>query len=99
MFFNVCLHSCLFPLRACFHFLLIGGNLTAQLKGSHRGNGGGIQIPEMQLRALRPFPTQPPEHPGQLARRLKFLVFKLLYKVGLGLFFERDVRHSLELKM
>ena len=29
-----------------FHFTLIGGNLTAQLTGSHRGIGGGIQIPE-----------------------------------------------------
>ena len=31
---------------ARFHFTLIGGNLTAQLTGSHRGIGGGIQIPE-----------------------------------------------------
>ena len=29
----------------CFHFVLIGGNLTAQLTGSHKGTGGGIQIP------------------------------------------------------
>ena len=29
-----------------FGFTLIGGNLTAQLMGSHRGIGGGIQIPE-----------------------------------------------------
>ena len=32
---------------ACFHFVLIGGNLTAQSTGSHRGIGGRIQIPEM----------------------------------------------------
>ena len=25
---------------ACFHFAVIGGNLTAQLSGSHRGIGG-----------------------------------------------------------
>ena len=32
--------------RARFRFALIGGNLTAQSTGSHRGIGGGIQIPE-----------------------------------------------------
>ena len=31
--------------RARFRFALIGRNLTAQSKGSHRGSGGGIQIP------------------------------------------------------
>ena len=31
--------------RARFRFALIGGNLTAQSKGSHRWIGGGIQIP------------------------------------------------------
>ena len=29
-----------------FLFALTGENLTAQLTGSHRGIGGGIQIPE-----------------------------------------------------
>ena len=29
-----------------FRFALIGGNPTAQLMGSHRGIGGGIQSPE-----------------------------------------------------
>ena len=33
-------------IRACFRFALIGGNLTAQSMGSHRGIGGGIQLPE-----------------------------------------------------
>ena len=33
-------------IRARFHFALSGGNLTAQWAGSHRGIGGGIQIPE-----------------------------------------------------
>ena len=33
-------------IRARFRFALIGGNLTAQLTGSHMGIGGGIQIPE-----------------------------------------------------
>ena len=28
-----------------FRFMLIGGNLTAQFTGSHRGIHGGIQIP------------------------------------------------------
>ena len=53
-------------IRAHFHFLLIGGNLTAQSKGSHRGIGGGIQIPE----TLLPFFTPLPERPGELARML-----------------------------
>ena len=39
-------------IRAGFHFVLIGGNLTAQLTGSHRGIGGGILIPETQLQVL-----------------------------------------------
>ena len=34
-------------IRARFRFALIGGNLTAQSTGSHRGIGGGIQIPQM----------------------------------------------------
>ena len=38
MFFNVCLHSRPFPLRADW------GNLTAQSTGSHRGIEGAIQI-------------------------------------------------------
>ena len=33
-------------IRVCSHFALIGGNLTAQLLGSDREIGGGIQIPE-----------------------------------------------------
>ena len=33
-------------IRTRFHFALIGGNLTAKLKGSHRGIRGGIQISE-----------------------------------------------------
>ena len=31
-------------IQAHFHFALIGGNLTAQSTGSHKGIGGGIQI-------------------------------------------------------
>ena len=37
MFVYICAH---------FHFALTGRNLTAQSMGSHRGIGGGIQIPE-----------------------------------------------------
>ena len=33
-------------IRARFRFALIGENLTAQSTRSHRGIGGGIQIPE-----------------------------------------------------
>ena len=64
VFFNVCLQSRSFPLR------MIGGNLTAHSTGSHRGIGGGIQIPETQLQALLPFPAPPPERPGELVRKL-----------------------------
>ena len=42
MFVYICAHFC---------FALIGGNVTAQLTGSHRGIGDGIQIPEMYLQA------------------------------------------------
>ena len=52
-------------IHAHFHFMLIGGNLTAQSTGSHRGIRGGIQIPEghsWKLSFLFP--------PGELARRL-----------------------------
>ena len=31
-------------IRTRFHFVLIGGNLTAQSTGRHRGIRGGIQI-------------------------------------------------------
>ena len=57
-------------IRARFRFALIGGNLTAQSTGNHRRTGGGIQIPETQLQAFLSFPAQPPERPGELARRL-----------------------------
>ena len=33
-------------IRARLCFALTGGNLTVQSMGSHRGMGGGIQIPE-----------------------------------------------------
>ena len=59
VFFNVCLHSRSFPLRADWW------NLTAQSTG----------IPDTSLQALLPFRTPPPERPGELARRLGRLVF------------------------
>ena len=34
-------------IRVCFRFALIGGNVAALSTGSHRGIGGGIQIPQM----------------------------------------------------
>ena len=39
--------SMFFYVHARFRFMLIGRNLTAQSRGSHRGIGGGMQIPEM----------------------------------------------------
>ena len=60
-------------IRARIRFALIGGNLTAQSTGNHRGIGGRIQIPERQLQALLLFPAPPPERPGELAHRLDLL--------------------------
>ena len=40
IFVYICAHLC---------FALIVGNLTAQLTGSHRGTGRGIQIPETYM--------------------------------------------------
>ena len=57
-------------IRARLRFALIGGNLTARSMGSHRGIGGGIQIPETELQALLPFPALPPERLGELAHRI-----------------------------
>ena len=62
--------SIYFHIRACFHFALIGGNLTAQTSWSHLEIEIRIQIPEKQLQAFLPFPVPPPERPRQLARRL-----------------------------
>ena len=55
-------------ISARFCFALIGGSLTAQSTGSHRGIGGGIEIPETWLQALLPFPAPSSERPGELAR-------------------------------
>jgi len=63
--------------RTRFRFALIGKNLTAQSTGSHRGIGGGIQIPDKQLHAILPFPAPPPEHPGGFAGRLVQLIFRV----------------------
>ena len=56
--FSMFVYICTF-----FHFVLIGGNLTAQSTGSHRGIGGGIQVPETQLQALLPFLAPPQSAP------------------------------------
>ena len=58
-------------IRTRFRFTLIGGNLTAQSTGSHRGIGGGIQIPGRDVvTSSRSFSRPPPlERPGELARR------------------------------
>ena len=61
-------------IRARFRFALIGGNLTAQSTGSHRGIGGEIQIPKRDVVASSPsFSGPPPERPGEFARRLAAL--------------------------
>ena len=58
-------------LQCLFTFVLIGENLTARSMGSHRGIGGRIQIPQTYLQALLPLAAPLPEHPGELAHRLK----------------------------
>ena len=57
-------------IRARFRFALIGGNLTAQSTGSHRGIG----VPETLLQGFLPFPSPPPECLGELAHRLPMVV-------------------------
>ena len=53
-------------IRARFRFVLIGGNLTAQSTGSHKGIGGGFQIPETQLQALLRLPLRRQSAPESL---------------------------------
>ena len=53
---------------ARFRFALIGGNLTAQWKESHRK----IWRRNSNSRDVLPFPAPPPKRPGELARRLVF---------------------------
>ena len=52
--------------------------MTPQSTGSHRGIGGGIQIPETQLQAFLSFPAPPPERPEELADRLDNLHSQVL---------------------
>ena len=62
-------------IRARARFALIGGNLTAQSTGRHKGIGGEIQIPKKDVVASSPFfPAPPPERPGEFARRLASLL-------------------------
>ena len=57
--------------RARVRFALIGGNLTAQSTGRHKGIGGETQIPKKDVVASSPFfPAPPPERPGEFACRL-----------------------------
>ena len=58
-------------IRARFRFAQIGGNLTAQWTGSHRGIGGGFLILETWLQALLLFFALPPECQGEFSRRLE----------------------------
>ena len=45
-------------IRAPFRFMLIGGNLTAQSTGSHRGIGSGIQIQRRSCKLSFLFPPR-----------------------------------------
>ena len=80
--------------QCLFTIALIGGNLTARSTGSHRGTGGGIQIPETLLNALLPFPAPPPQSPGELVPRLGYN-FATGIPVPLIWEFHREVQNSL----
>ena len=61
-------------IRVFFRFVVIDGNLTAQLMGNHRGIGRKIQN-YFQRRSCKPFLLSFPHHPppewrGELSRRL-----------------------------
>ena len=58
---------CFLYIRVRFRFALIGGNLTAQLTGSHRGIGGRIQIPETLQVASFPSFSRPAARAPQRA--------------------------------
>ena len=59
--------QCFLYIRVRFRFALIGGNLTAQLTGSHRGIGGRIQIPETLQVASFPSFSRPAARAPQRA--------------------------------
>ena len=58
-------------IRACFHLVLIVGNLTAQSTGNYRGIGSGIKINSRDVVASSSSISRPVALvPGELARRL-----------------------------
>ena len=59
--------QCFLYIRVRFRFALTGGNLTAQLTGSHRGIGGRIQIPETLQVASFPSFSRPAARAPQRA--------------------------------
>jgi len=61
----------MFVYNVHFRFVVIGGNLTAQLPGNHRGIGDEIQIPEIRRSCELSF-LFPPCHQSapELVRRL-----------------------------
>ena len=63
-FFNVCLHSRLFPLHTDWQ------KCDISVDGKPQGNWRWNSIPEMYLQGLLPFPAPPPECSVELARRL-----------------------------
>ena len=60
VFFNVCLHSHSFPLRADWR--KSDRSVDGEPQGNWRQNSNS--------RDVVPFPVRPPERPGELARRL-----------------------------
>ena len=57
-------------IRDRFRLVLIGGNLTAQSTGSHRGTGGGIRIPEAVVAISPSFSCPSARAPKRARRRL-----------------------------
>ena len=70
------LFLCLFTINTHFCSTLIGQNWQlCSLTGSHRGTGGGIQIPETWLLAFSPFLPHHQIALGELALRLRTLMY------------------------
>jgi len=62
----------LFYIRARFRLALIGGNLTAQSTGSHRGIEGALQIPETVVASSPSFSRPSARAPHRALRMLSF---------------------------
>ena len=78
VFFNVCLHSGSFPIRADWR------RSDSSVDGQLQGNWTQNSIPKDVVASSPSFPTPPPERPGELARRLINLSLCLFEEGELG---------------